>query len=306
MKNLTTKILWVAGLLMLLAQPLLGPTIYAGEVIDHLPEVQLARSITQYLAVQSLLDNGFEGICANAPGIEDVPDHLWLDELGNIRSTEAVQDVLLSTLCAFEGIEPSAEVFDVYDNEFEFFIDILSGKDVEVANGVFVFGSKQPVRAALTFPFAISLFFELFLGDLSNEPSPVLGENPCQTLRTFASEGPSLEIRWSAFLTLAVDLSLDAEDPSEATCTTLNDQEPDVLLQQAQRGDLNAALQLAYNWDNEISSVVDADEVDPSLVDAQIERFQLIALNHFGEGFVGLAVTIPLISLMEGNAALAS
>lgn len=273
----------------------------AGEVIDHLPEVQLARGVAQFFQIQAFLDD-VSGICDDLAFQEALPANLWLDDRGLIRSVDEVQRVLLHAVCSLQRVEPS-DAFLSDASEAQLLLDVLSGRDVEVAEGVFIEGSKQPVRDAIAFPVAMALFFEMFFHDLFDEPGPFLGESPCETLRSFVATGPTIELQWAAFLAMMADLSFAFEEGTETICTPVVEGDEAALLDLAIHGDLDAALNLAFRWDAQLDSLLNVESVDTAAVAEKLTGFELLALKHYGEGFVGLALTIPMISLMVGQTA---
>lgn len=201
----------VAGLLFV---NIWGPA-HAGELIDHLPEVQMARAIAEAVAFQDqelqdpLDDPEISEICAMAPTLADIPDQLWLDAMGEIRTPDEVRRVLIFTQCAFASLEGNRE-----EQDGSFVLGLLGGRDKTLGEGIIIPGSKEPVRVVLAFPTFITMFFELVFSSLPGfEGGPILGEAPCERLRSLAVEGESLELRWAAFMTLVFDrANIELED----------------------------------------------------------------------------------------------
>ncbi len=285
-----------------------GSNTQAGEIIDFLPEVQFMRSMAQVVQNSDpFLEN--DAICAGDETLDQVPNSLWVDDRGNLRSQEDVAEVLQFAQCALvlSGAGEANEEFDSGASFLEPFISIVSGEIADL-NGISVDGSKEPLRVGLTFSTAVVISFLQAFGAPLEDPE-FFGEDACSTLRGFISDGPTFEIGWVAFLVLASGHVASIEDPELVQetglliCSTPQEGSIDELIAQAQAGNIDATFDLAFAWDREVDEFLNSEAAsNPVAIQAKFEEFLMIALDNTGWApLVNLALSIPFISLSIGN-----
>lgn len=285
----------------------------AGEVLDHLPEIQFMRGIAQVVESDAPLLEG-DATCTGEETLDAVPNSLWVNELGEIRSEAEAAEVLRFTQCALEGAGPSGEGDPFADGESFLapFISIISGDAVDI-DGVTIDGSKEPIRVGLTFSAVIVISLLQAFGAPLDDPA-FLGEDACTALRGFATDGPTFELQWVGFIILASAhlANIEAMDDPDAfgfgdplACSTPQEGSVDELLAQAQAGNLDAALDLTIAWDRQVGEFFESDAAfDDEAFQAELDRFLLIALENTGWApLVSLAISIPFISLNVGSSA---
>ncbi len=271
-----------------------------GDLIDHLPEIQMARAIAEAVAFQNLEsqnpldDPEIAEICATEPTLEDIPNQLWLNNMGQLRTADEVRRVLILTQCSFVFLEGNQE-----EQDSSFLLGLLGGQDKTLGENIIIPGSKQPVRVVLAFSTFITMFFELVFSSLPEIENDqiLLGEAPCETLSSLAVEGKSLELRWAAFMALVFDrVSIEAGEFS--ICGAPSEASNDELLAHAQQGNLDAAVELAFNWLSEVSDSDSNVNIRPEEAQAVIERHELFILNQFGQSLATMAAVVPIFILL--------
>jgi len=119
-------------------------------------------------------------------------------------------------------------------------------------------------------------------------------------------EGETFELRWVGFLNLLVQFDPDATADEDApVCVDATPDSEASLLARARQGDVDAAVQLAYLWDQQVGAFQDGPlGADEAAVQAEIDALLLVMLEHTGAApLVSLAATIPYISLNVGTTA---
>lgn len=271
-----------------------------GEVLDQLPEVQLARAIVITSELEGLSEEELATICnAQVGDVRDV-ENLWFDEHGISRSLAEVREILLEISCLLERSLPSFSLDDEGNANTESLFELVSGNAIKTTDGQVIDGSRQVIRTAVAFPMAITFILELVLGDAFGIPTPLLGDAPCEQLSAHVFSGKTLEVRWAAFVALASDLIIHLTDGNpQAICSSQRDESLDSLLEQSRRGDLEATLNLTFLWNQAVESAF--EQSDDSSIERKLDETLLLFIKHFGEPLVTLAATVPLINLMVGQ-----
>ncbi len=277
----------------------------AGELLDYLPEVQFARAMVQIVETQDVFLDGAEGVCTGEESLDQVPYKLWVDAAGNLRSPEAVAGVLQTAQCALSNVSPQDVEPDAFGpSVLAPFLSLLRGEVVTVGDAT-IDGGKEPLRVGLSFSVAFLISVLQAFGVPLDSPE-LLGEDACAALRGFATEGETFELRWVGFLNLLVQFDPDANADEDAPACV--DSTPDAeanLLARARGGDVDAAVQLAYLWDQQVGDFQEGPlGSDEAAVQAEIDALLLVVLEHTGAApLVSLAATIPYISLNVGTTA---
>jgi len=285
-----------------------GSNTEAGELIDFLPEVQFMRAMAQVVQTSDPFLEGDEG-CSGNETLDQVPNSLWVDSLGNIRTSEGVSEVLAFSLCALTnaGAGEAGEAFESGASFLDPFLTILSGEVADL-NGVMIDGGKEPIRVGLTFSTAVIISFLQAFGAPLDDPE-FFGEDVCNTLRGFVSDGPTFELSWVGFIVLGSAHAAGLDDPESSNgpdalvCSTSIEASTDELLALAQAGNIDAAFDLAITWDRQVGEFLESDGgTDFDAVQAKFDEFFMIALDNTGWApLVNLALSIPFISLSVGS-----
>lgn len=267
-----------------------GPSTQAGEVIDFLPEVQMARSLVHLLEFGDVDEDDCISISLDEP----IPSNLLYDQNGMFHSDEQIVKILTQINCII--LELAELDLDNADANIPLFIDAFSGETAQFANGRILDGRKQAVRASFIFGFLLLFQFELSgLFDLG-----LLGSDPCAQLRDWSAVGPSLEFRFTAFFTLLVQLAISDEEQRQEQCTTIRGDLEQELIAQAEAGSVDAAVELSFLWTSQLEERFGDEPTIDELPAMQIEidRFELLMLeNTMKFPLVTLAATVPLAGL---------
>lgn len=274
--------------------------VQGGEILDQLPEVQLARAIVITAELEELSAEELAAICdAQAGNAQDV-ENLWFDEHGTSRSLVEVREILLEISCLLERSLPVFSLDDEGNAHTEALFELVSGNAITATDGQVIDGGRHAIRTAVAFPVAVTFVLELFLGNAFGIPTPLLGDTPCEELSAHVFSGKTLELRWAAFLVLEIDLLTHLVDGNpQAICSSQRDEPLDSLLEQSRRGDLEAALNLTFLWNQAVKSAF--EQPDDSVIKRELDETLLLFIKHFGEPLVTLAATVSLISLMAGQ-----
>ena len=273
----------------------LSPNAEAGDVVDFLPEVQLADSLV--IAAENIFVT--EQDCAGFDSSIEIPDNLLYDINGQRRSAEESGQILFNINCLFFLIQTADEV-DSVSNVVRF-LDVLKGQSVAFENGIVLDGGKQSMRVSLIFGFLISIAFErsgfvdlgIFEGD------------PCDELRDWALNAPTLELKWLGLVILAGEAV--TEDMAPRECTTAVSGTRSELIALTEQGDLDAAIALIVDWQLELEAEFgeepSADQLEA--IQARTAEFKLFILaNTMRFPLLTLAASIPLSSLVTFEAEL--
>jgi hypothetical protein len=275
---------------LFLAFALVGPAIQAGDVIDFLPEVQVARSITPAIEFAIVFEEDCVGVQVN----QEVPNNLLFDDNGQARTFEQMGEILLQLNCSFQSL--AFEDLENSSANIPLFLDAFSGNLVEFSNGLTLDGRKQTVRASLIFSHL--LLFQFELGGVFD--FDILGSDPCGQLRTWSKSGSSLELQFVAFLTLGSDIFSSEEEGLPRQCSTAVGGTEAELIALAEAGDLDASLDLMFFWTLELQAIFGDEPTADDLpsIEAQMDRFELLILrNTMKFPFVTLAAQLPLANL---------
>ena len=93
------KILKAIFAVLIAAAVLITPQSNAGEVIDYLPEVLLARSLDAHNILALTTSEDLYDVCFDSDPGPDVPDHILIDENGLYRTEEEIIKVLVAVEC---------------------------------------------------------------------------------------------------------------------------------------------------------------------------------------------------------------
>lgn len=275
---------------LILSFALAAPAILAGDVIDFLPEVQVARSLVPAFANAFV----FEGACIDVQLDAEIPNNLLFDDNGQPRSFDEMGMIMLQLNCIYQSL--ALEDPDNALQNVPFFLEALAGNMVVFPNGTELDGTKQAVRASLLFSHLL-----LFQFDLTGQfEIGILGSDPCGQLREWVLSDTSLELQFVAFLTLASEIVVSDEEELPIQCSTPVAGTESELIEAAESGDLDAALELSVLWVlqlmNEFGEEPTVDDLPGML--AELDRFELFVLqNTMKFPLLTLAATVPLANL---------
>jgi len=261
----------------------LVPSAQGRDIIDFLPEVQLARSfqlvsrnpVFEFLQIP---DELFE--CIEAINSFEIPDQLLTDRNGDFRSAEEVRQVAGNAAC---------RVASVLLNETSP-IPVLMGDRLEVSIPYFgtttiVDGSKEPIRFATAAVTQFS-FFRQLRGSEQGGDLFMGADDKCEALREWVLKGETLELRHVAFNVLMYDQTTELN--GIAVCSERRVASEAELRAEAEKGELIAAVSLSVLWVLEVNSLhsnlIESDQAGEILergeIQSRIEEFELLILEN--------------------------
>jgi len=268
------KKLFVISLLTLVALTALLPasTSRAGDVIDYLPEVQTARSVSA-VAILSLTLFGFDpDDCDQLPLLElqnNISDHLLYDENGKFFDVSEIRQNVTGLIClSTTQIRPPTfseeEAADIY-------FEIIQGNVVELPSGRLLDGAKQSLRAYSAYLVTNIFGFSLLPDFPIQAQLPSELSDPCEAVRDIALNGSTLDIRFAAILALMNNLVQSDENGNLGSCTPPMDASESELVERAKAGDLEAAVNLSVLIREQIQAEADAlEEANADLSDDEL------------------------------------
>ena len=273
----------------------LVPNAQAGDVVDFLPEVQLAESLV------FAADNAFvtDEDCAGFDISVEIPENLLFDINGQRRTAAESGQILFNLNCLYFLIQTSEDINS--SSNIARFLDVFQGQSVTFENGIVIDGGKQSVRVSLIFGFLISIAFERSgFVDLG-----IFDGDPCDQLRDWAINAPTLELQWLAFIVLAGEAV--TEDMAPRECTTEVSGTRSELIALTEQGDLDAAIALVADWQLELETEFGEEPTADQLegIQAKVSEFELFILaNTMRFPLLTLAASVPLSGLVGFEAEL--
>lgn len=266
----------------------------AGELIDHLPEVQLARSWAQWARLG-------EFSCQGDERLDDVPRTLWVDRNGQLRSDDEVARILVETICALHLAGPLQPSQIAGLSDLEPLFELLRGRTL--ADGAVADGGRDPIRTALTIQTTFIMVF--VLAQSLHGDDGATAPAACNQLRAFVHEGETLELRWVGFIALLSDYDAARSGLDLLRCEEPTQGDEADLWTRARSGELAAALQLSLQWDAEVRAFFTPDEpIDENERGRRIHELELQILRVTQAApLLAMATMIPLIGYGAGVAA---
>ena len=286
---------------------LITPQSNAGEVIDYLPEILLARSFDVYNMKALGIGDSLEEVCFDDDPGPEIPEHIVINEHGLYK-------LELERLESIVAVGCQRAFFDAGQLNP---LPILLGDSVETTVFIrdegeisefatFVDGNKQSnrVRASLDWYIFFAQLREFDVQPFIMIPN-LLPENPCETFRGWVLNAPTFELQWASFQILMFDqISVDG-GPNvigipDRVCTSAREGTVDELRAAAEAGDLDSALALSWIWFGGAGNLWEArDQFEGTeqakFIDAEIERIELMILENTARyPLVTLAAIYPL------------
>jgi len=287
------------------------------DIIDYLPEVQMAKS---HQVLGSSLGNAsqddflecFDHVIEGA-----IADHLLYNENGQPYAPHEQLQIAVDAYCfAILSITADPSIISILEGETARVVneDLMA----EGTGELIIDGSKQSIRAAISVFAPSFLVFDLRgVEDFFGLIEPILDDDdPCAQLEEWVSDGPTFELKYTAFNTLRLDQQLgQAIFFGEIRCTQIIDEETDTLIAETKSRDFDAAVALSRFWTAELNTFLYTVDEDDELVvkedltleevQSEIERFEiLIVENTQRYPLLTLAATYPLVVLYSIEAEL--
>jgi hypothetical protein len=267
----------------------------AGEMLNWLPEVQYARSLAQLSSAGRRLPNPTTEQCkVILPEIGDLESNLLIDRNGKIRTQEEIDHVVLQLECLSERLRTvSLQLSD--QQALQLFIDVVAGKPVQLTDSLILDGTKQPLRVLFSYDLPLIFIFDAVYGNSHS----ILADDPCGTFKGLTVDGATIELQMGAFISLAADIIIAVRDhKSSGLCSpVLANEKLDALIAKARAGDLDSALNLAFQWSQQIEKLFDGGATPEEIKD-QISGYETLILeNTVKSPFLTMAASFQLYVL---------
>ncbi|MBI1729821.1 hypothetical protein HYR53_04300 [Candidatus Acetothermia bacterium] len=290
MKNLKLTLI---GSLLLAALFALNAS--AGEMLNWLPEVQYARSLAQLSSAGFRLHNPTSDQCkVILPEIRDLESNLLIDRNGKIRIQDEIDHVVLQIECLFERVRDLN--LDLSEQQvLQLITDVLSGKPFQLTDSLILDGAKQSIRVVFSHDLPLIFIFDALRPDSKH----IFGNDPCGTIKSFTATGATFELQMGAFISLFADLSIASHDgKSSGLCLPLlANQKIETLIAKAKAGDLDSAVNLAFQWGEQNQKLI-GEGATPAEIKNQISGYETLILeNTVKSPFLTMAASFQLIPL---------
>jgi len=280
------RFILLATLAITVGSMLIATQAKAGDVVDFLPEVQqgqVLRIFFEFFARSDRAEFLTENSCLDQNSLDAIPNQLFIDDQGNTRTPEQSATVMFNSLCVALLILEDAMVTN-HATAFTNIFKVMGGEELVLSNGLVIDGGKQPIRAALSVNTFLTFGLQNFLNDFSFFQI-LFGENSCETVTDFVLNGDTAELQWLGFFILQNDHA------NSQFCTSNVEGSEAELIQLAQQGSIDAALQLAVTWAQQ-------DDDDAITSEELVQRFELRTLQYHSYGLVTIAA---LLSFQMSN-----
>lgn len=315
---MNTKLIALGSLFAMMLLAGFSPDTTQGEeLLFFLPEVQFARSLNAYFSSPDFIIKlgNTNSLFANYSGDIDIPNSIWVNEQGHLRTKEQVvqslNEILPYVFVDFILVFTSIQENPMFGLSHPVMEDIVSGNFVE-HGGHSIDGRSEIARLLVSqlLPFSYLEDAYIIIGlNPFNLPEPaILGNDICYSLTDRILNAPTIEMRYAAFSGLKKIQGLpdlveesaglfDHELPENVSCFQQTNGSLTELESQARDGNVMATIALERLLVEQYRAAF--QEGEEALFEFQNQLFNMMLRSASGASpLVALALIRPL-SLLE-------